>query len=441
MGASTESLSGRRARGAAHRIRSTSSRSSRRPFKPVSRTEPRRVNGGSVAVLALITLLYVSLPALGQSSLPPTASFDSNRISVTLEPFVTGLTSPDYLTGDGSGSGTLYVLEQPGRIRVVAPAGRLQPAPYLDISDRITIDRTSSQSEQGLLGLAFHPDFATNGRLFVDYTRSGDGATVISEFRAANGAVDPASERILLVIAQPFANHNGGMLAFDTQGMLLIGMGDGGSEGDPQGNGQNRQALLGKILRFDVDGAQPYRVPVDNPFVNEAGTRPEIFTLGMRNPWRFSVDRLTGDIFIGDVGQDTWEEVDVVPVGTGGQDFGWNITEGPVCYAAATCDRTGLTAPVASYSHADGDCAIIGGYVYRGTRYPALQGSYLFGDLCGKALRVFSAAEAVTTGSATPVAAGSMDGTLVSFGQGDDGELYAVDQAGRILHVLAAPAG
>ena len=222
--------------------------------------------------------------------------------------------------------------------------------------------------------------------------------------------------------------------------MLLIGMGDGGSGGDPQGNGQNRESLLGKLLRIDIDSQTPYGIPADNPFRSETDTRPEIFTLGMRNPWRFSVDRSTGDLFIGDVGQGAWEEVDVVPAGSSGQDFGWNITEGPACYNASDCDRTGLTDPVASFSHSSGDCTIVGGYVYRGTRYPALEGGYVFGDYCSGAIRVLSAAHAIESGSATPVDAGKMDGTLVSFGQGDDGELYAVDYSGgRILHVVGTP--
>ena len=291
-----------------------------------------------------------------------------------------------------------------------------------------------------MLGLALHPDYAANGRLFVDYTRTDDGATVISEFHAVEGAVDAASERVLLVIPQPFPNHNGGMVAFDATGMLLIGMGDGGSGGDPMGNGQNPDVLLGKLLRIDVDGEQPYAIPADNPFVGDDRTKPEIFTLGMRNPWRFSVDRETGDLFIGDVGQDLWEEVDVVPAGTSGQDFGWSVMEGPDCYEAPACDSAGLIGPVASFPHAAGDCTVVGGYAYRGTRYPVLQGAYVFGDYCSGVIRVLSAADAVTKGTAVSADVGSLaDGQLVSFGQGDDGELYAVDFGGRILHIAAAP--
>ena len=312
--------------------------------------------------------------------------------------------------------------------------------PFLDIHERVL-----SGDERGLLGLAFHPDYAANGRLFVDYTRMPDGATVVSEFHAADGAADPASERVLLTIPQPFENHNGGMVAFDATGDLLIGMGDGGDAGDPMGNGQDRQALLGKLLRLDVDGAEPYAIPADNPFLDDASTRPEIWTLGMRNPWRFSVDRATGDVFIGDVGQDSSEEVDVVPAGTSGQDFGWNITEGKDCYIRTTCDRTGLTDPVAVLPHSTGDCAIIGGYVYRGVRSSALQGQYVFGDLCSGAIRVLDAAQAVATGSARPRDVGSLGRpeSLSAFGQDDEGELYVVDLAGAIGRLVPAepPAG
>ena len=406
--------------------------------EPASVTTPVASRPGlrrrvAALVLVLVGSACLALPTFGQS--PATPAFQATDVSVTLEPFAGGLTSPVFVTADGSGSGLLYAVEQPGRIRAISADGTVQAAPFLDISDRVTFG-----GEQGLLGLAFHPGYASNGRLFVDYTRALDGATVISELRAVDGTISTGTERVLLVIPQPYANHNGGMLTFDAKGMLLIGMGDGGSGGDPQGNGQNREALLGKLLRIDVDGQQPYGIPADNPFRSQGDTRPEIFTLGMRNPWRFSVDRLTGDMFIGDVGQDAWEEVDVVPAGTSGQDFGWNITEGPDCFNASSCDRSGLTAPVASFSHASGDCTIIGGYVYRGTRYPALEGGYVFGDDCSGAIRLLSAADAVATGSATPVDVGLMEGSLVSFGQADDGELYAVDYSGgRILHVVGSP--
>jgi glucose/arabinose dehydrogenase len=385
---------------------------------------------GTTVTIAVILALSVPTARATESPSPVKA--------LTVEPFARGLSSPVFVTGDGTGGGLLYAVERPGTIQVISPDGKVGDTPFLDIHERVL-----SGDERGLLGLAFHPRFAANGRLFVDYTRTPDGATVISEFHAVDGAADLASERVLLTIPQPFENHNGGMVAFDATGALLIGMGDGGNAGDPMGNGQDRQALLGKMLRLDVDGTEPYAIPADNPFAADTATRPEVWTLGMRNPWRFSLDRATGDVFIGDVGQESFEEVDVVPAGTGGQDFGWNITEGKACYLRTPCDRTGLTDPVAVLPHSTGDCAIIGGYVYRGVRWPALQGQYVFGDLCSGAIRVLDAAQAVATGSAQPRDVGSVGGALSSFGQDDEGELYVVDLTGSVGRLVPAepPAG
>jgi glucose/arabinose dehydrogenase len=355
--------------------------------------------------------------------------------AIGLEPLVDGLESPVLLLGDGSGGGLRYVVEQGGRVRVIEPDGSLREQPFLDLTDRVT-----AGGEQGLLGLAFHPAFAEHGRLFVDYTRVADGATVISEFQATDGVADPASERVLLVIPQPFPNHNGGMIAFDRDGMLLIGMGDGGGGGDPQGNGQELESLLGKLLRIDVDeGAtadRAYGIPDDMPFLRQAGARPEIWALGLRNPWRFWVDRATGDTFIGDVGQGAWEELDVIPAGDGGRDFGWNITEGPECFRTPDCDRTGLTEPVAVIAHGDGDCSIIGGPVYRGGAIPSLVGNALIGDYCTGIIQALNASTAVSTSTATPVPLVTLDGPLSSFGEDDQGELYAVDHGGRVLRIV-----
>jgi glucose/arabinose dehydrogenase len=249
--------------------------------------------------------------------------------------------------------------------------------------------------------------------------------------------VDPASERLVLRMEDFAGNHNGGMLAFDPDGMLLIGTGDGGGGGDPQGNGQDDTQPLGKLLRIDVDGGDPYGVPENDPEGRlGSDALPEIRATGLRNPWRFSIDRATGDLFIGDVGQGQWEEVNVLPAGQGGWDYGWSIMEGPECFGAETCDQEGLTLPVASYSHDEG-CTIIGGYVYRGAAHPSLAGAYLFGDYCSGTLWAMSAADAVATGTATAEEVGSIDGTLSSFGQDEAGELYAVDLNGRVLRVTA----
>jgi glucose/arabinose dehydrogenase len=275
----------------------------------------------------------------------------------------------------------LFVVGQAGRIRIVRDGG-LVDRPFLDISGRI-----KSGGEQGLLGLAFHPGYPTDPRFFVDYT-DRDGNTVVSSFRVSAAdpdQADPGSETILLHIDQPFPNHNGGAVNFGPDGMLYIGMGDGGSEGDPQGNGQRLDTLLAKVLRIDVGGAgppRPYRSPPDNPFLATAGARPGIWLTGLRNPWRMRFDPATGDLWIGDVGQNAWEEIDVARAGAKGLDYGWNTMEGFHCFhPPAGCDQTGLTLPVAEYGH-DLGCAVIGGVVVRDARQAGLDGRYLFGDAC-----------------------------------------------------------
>jgi glucose/arabinose dehydrogenase len=363
-------------------------------------------------------------------------AFDPAAVDIVLEPFATGLDQPVFATGNGTGPAWLYVVEQPGRIVRVSPAGQVADEPFLDATSLVT-----AGGEQGLLGLAFHPGFEQNRRFFVNYTRADDGATVISEFHAPTDEVaDPASERILLVIDQPYGNHNGGMIAFDRDGMLLIGMGDGGAGGDPHGYGQARDQLLGKLLRIDVDGAEPYAIPADNPFADGTEALPEIWALGLRNPWRFSVDRATGDIWLGDVGQGSQEEIDVLPAGAGGLNLGWVLAEGSECGDPAACEAAGLTPPVVSVDHGEGVCSIIGGYVYRGSRQPGLMGGYLFSDYCRGDLWLISPAEAV---AGTPVEkrlAGHHDGSITSFAEDDEGELYAVDHGGAILRVTTVPA-
>lgn len=385
--------------------------------------------------LAVALTFAIAAPTVGQSPVPPSPvePLDLGAIALTVEPFADGLDSPVFVTGDRSGTGWLYAVEQGGRIIAISPEGRLAETPVLDIRERVT-----AGGEQGLLGLALHPAFRDNGRLFVNYTRAQDGATVIAGFQVGdNGLADPASERQLLVIEQPYPNHNGGMIGFDATGMLVIGMGDGGAGGDPQGYGQAPQELLGKMLRIDVDGAEPYAIPADNPFADGAEAAPEIWALGTRNPWRWSVDRATGDLWIGDVGQGDWEEVSVLPAGMGGANLGWNIMEGDVCYGASDCDTEGLTRPVAVISHNDGACSVIGGHVYRGTANPALAGAYVYTDLCIGTLWALDAAAAIADGTAAPVAVGQGSAQMVSFGEGDDGELFVVDQGGSILRLVA----
>jgi glucose/arabinose dehydrogenase len=355
-------------------------------------------------------------------------------LQVTLQPFVEGFRSPLAAVSAKDGSGRLFVVEQGGLIRIVRD-GAILPDPFLDLSGEI-----SSGGEQGLLGLAFHPDFPTDPRFFVDYTDT-NGDTRVSSFTvdaSKPDVADPASEKRLLFVDQPYANHNGGALAFGPDGDLYIGMGDGGSGGDPHENGQKLSTMLGKILRIDVDGATgdaAYKIPADNPFVNTAGAEPAIFLYGLRNPWRLSFDRATGDLWIGDVGQSAWEEIDVARAGTSGENFGWNRMEGAHCFRPDNgCDQTGLTLPVAEYSHAVG-CTVIGGYVYRGSDQKALAGSYLFGDYCSGTIWAIDPAG---DGLREPTVVAETDASISSFGEDEAGELYVTDiSGGRLLRVVA----
>ncbi len=259
----------------------------------------------------------------------------------------------------------------------ILQGGSLLPTPYLDITDRVGAD----SSERGLLGLAFDPQYKQNGFFYVNYTDL-NGNTVIARFKvtADPNLADPASEKKLLGVQQPFANHNGGSVVFGPDGFLYLGLGDGGSAGDPYGNGQSTNTLLGKILRIDVEHGDPYAIPPGNPFANGGG-KPEIWAYGLRNPWRFSFDPATGDMYIGDVGQDTWEEIDYLPAGSpGGTNFGWNQMEGLHPYKGS--NSAAFTAPVINYSHAEGGCSVTGGYVYRGKALPAWDGVYFYGDYC-----------------------------------------------------------
>ncbi len=285
----------------------------------------------------------------------------------------------------GDGAAQIYVVDQAGRVRILR-GGALLPTPFLDIRSLVTFS-----GEQGLLGLAFHPGYATNGKFYVNYTRAGDGATVVASYRvsADRDRADPASGIELLTIAQPYANHNGGAVRFGPDGYLYIGMGDGGSGGDPENRAQNPQELLGKMLRIDIDAGTPYAIPAGNPFAGGGG-RKEIFASGVRNPWRFSFDRGTGDLYIGDVGQGAVEEIDFLPKGQGaGANFGWRVVEGDECTnyggAGLPCNSAAFTAPVLTYDH-DKGCSVTGGVVYRGRKVPVLQGRYLYSDYCSGTL-------------------------------------------------------
>ena len=354
---------------------------------------------------------------------------------------VTGLSSPLDLQSAPGDRARLFVVEQAGRIRVVR-GGSLLASPFLDISARI-----SSGGERGLLGLAFHPQYGTNGRFFVNYTdRNGD--TRISEFRAAQPAgdtADAASERELMFVRQPFSNHNGGGLAFGPDGFLYIGLGDGGSGGDPQGNAQNLGTRLGKMLRIDVNGAAPFAVPPDNPLAGCAGALPEIWAWGLRNPWRFSFDRGTGDLYIGDVGQGALEEIDVgLASRRGGENYGWNTMEGSRCYSPSSgCNMSGLTLPVTDYGRSDG-FSVTGGVVYRGCRMPGYAGQYFYADYGSGMIRSFrldGSGRATDPRDWTAALGGAarVIRNPSSFGVDADGEIYIVDYDGEVYRI--DPAG
>jgi glucose/arabinose dehydrogenase len=347
---------------------------------------------------------------------------------------VGGLDTPVGISNAADGSGRLFVVEKVGRIRVVGN-GVLAESAFLDITDRVG----ASASEQGLLGLAFHPDYVSNGSLFVNYTNQ-QGNTVIARFSVSSDAAraDPSSEEILLTIAQPAGNHNGGHLAFGPDGHLYAGLGDGGGAGDQFGNGQNGSTLLGAMLRLGVDSGLPYTVPAGNPFVGEPVVRDEIWAVGLRNPWRFSFDRVTGDLYIADVGQNQYEEVDFQPAGSaGGQNYGWPIMEGVHCFPEdRVCDQAGFALPVVEYDHSQG-CSVTGGYVYRGQEFPLLKGIYVYGDYCSG--RIWGLARS-GGGSWRTAQLARADISLSSFGEDEVGELYLVDMGqGELFRLMARP--
>jgi len=338
------------------------------------------------------------------------------------------LDQPVFLTAP-PGDARLFVVERTGRIRLFR-GDTLQATPFLDLS--AVVD--SAGVEQGLLGLAFHPDYQANGQFYVSYTDTAGDTRVVRYFVSANGDLaDAGSGDTVLAQAQPADNHNGGMIAFGPDGLLYIGLGDGGTADSAQHLG----SLLGKILRIDVDGAVPYAIPAANPFVGVAGARGEIWARGLRNPWRFSFDRVTGDLYVGDVGQSTWEEIDFQVVGdAGGRNYGWSVMEGPDCFGGGTCNRSGLTLPLHQYATSEG-CAVVGGYVYRGAAVTALAGQYVYSDNCAGFIRTFEVVggndqnHRVRTGTFTPGAG------VTSFGEGADGELYVMTLGGRLLKFVA----
>jgi len=328
-----------------------------------------------------------------------------------------GFERPVVITHAGDGSGRLFIAEQGGRVRVL-PRGGGDARTFLDMSAL-----TRAGGERGLLGLAFDPKFKQNGRLYVYYTDTR-GDSVIARYTASGDQADANSATVLLRFEQPYGNHNGGQLAFGPDGMLYLGSGDGGSGGDPQNNGQRLDTLLGKILRIDVRGDK-YTVPKDNPFVNRSGARPEIWAYGLRNPWRFSFDRRTGDVFIADVGQNKYEEVNFQPRGSkGGENYGWRVKEADACFDPPTgCSAKGLTDPILQYGRNEG-VSITGGYVYRGKAVPALVGKYLYADF---GTGTVWAATRAANGRWSARVLLNTDYSVSTFGEDENGELYLAD--------------
>jgi uncharacterized protein (TIGR03437 family) len=342
-----------------------------------------------------------------------------------------GIAAPTDIQHAGDGSGRLFLVQQAGLIRILKN-GTLLAQPFLDISGRV-----SCCGERGLLGLAFPPGYATSGRFYVNYTNTA-GHSVIAQYSiSANpDAANPASEIILLTINQPFANHNGGQIRFGPDGFLYIATGDGGNAGDPQNNGQRLDTLLGKILRVDVE-SQPgqVRIPPGNPFVNAPGARGEIWAYGLRNPWRFSFDRANGDLWIGDVGQNLYEEIDYQPAASrGGENYGWRLMEGLHCYNAATCNMQGLTLPVLEYPQTDGACSVTGGFVYRGRGSPGMRGLYLYGDYCNGRIWALER-QGPNWVNRLMLASGFL---ITTFGEDEAGEIYVADarSGGRIFRLV-----
>ena len=383
--------------------------------------------GGESALVDLPT------PTLAAAVLSP------DQVRLRLEPVYEGFESPVFLTHAGDGSQRIFVVEKTGKIWVIVD-GVVQPAPFLDVSEKIT----TAGNEQGLLGLAFAPNFLESGYFFINYT-DRQGATTVERYTVAGSdanQADPQSAFTVLKAPQPAANHNAGMLDFGPDGYLYVPLGDGGAANDRFGNGQNPNILLGKILRLDVTStpAQPYRIPADNPFVdanwNGQDVRDEVWAIGLRNPWRTSFDRQSGAFWVADVGQNQIEEINVLQPGApGGENLGWPIMEGGSCFSVADCDRSGLTLPVAEYTHAAGNCSVTGGYVYRGAAIPQWQGIYFYGDYCSG--RIWALAPMEVNGWANAEIMDS-DLALSSFGEDEAGELYALDYARGVVYRLTA---
>jgi glucose/arabinose dehydrogenase len=382
----------------------------------------------SLIVLAAIGLSFIGKGVTAQEDEPndPTkASFKLVEVATGLNGGPLGLVDPD------DGSQRLFIVQKSGVVLIYVDKQVIE-TPFLDISGL-----TSQSSEQGLLGLDFHPDFKNNGQFYVDYT-DVNGDTVVARYRVSGddpNVADPNSAEQLLFVDQPFPNHNGGGVMFGPDGYLYVSFGDGGSQGDPNGNGQNISEVLGSIIRIDVDnteGDKPYAIPDDNPFVDDPNAAPEIWDFGLRNPWRFSWDRETGELYIADVGGGVYEEINVEPADSGGNNYGWVIMEGPECYEGSGCSTDGLTLPVAQYTH-DFGCSVTGGYVYRGDDQESLIGLYFFADYCSGLMWALGKNDAGEWIMSDPIETGL---AISSFGEDRNSEIYATDLNGGLYRLV-----
>jgi len=385
----------------------------RMPAPPDLRARLRSI----LVAFAGLTLLASCAPA---APAPAWTHSDGLRLVLAGE----GFEQPVFVCA-APGDARLFVVEQPGRIRWIE-AGRPSRGVFLDLTDRVR-----AGGERGLLGLAFHPRYGTNGFLYANYTdRDGDTQVVRFTVRPDRRTADPATAKRILSVDQPYSNHNGGMIAFAPDGMLWVGMGDGGAGGDPMGHGQNPRTLLGKMLRLDVDRGDPYAIPSDNPFARRAGAgAPEVWATGLRNPWRFSFDTTTNRVIIGDVGQNRWEELDVADASRAGLNYGWNLREGAHAYGVARPRPAGIVEPAVEYGRDDG-CSVTGGYAYRGRTLPALAGAIFFSDYCRGWLRSFRW-DGARARDLREWSVGAM-GSVTSFGEDGQGELHVVTHEGRI---------
>ncbi|HTR22292.1 MAG TPA: PQQ-dependent sugar dehydrogenase [Gemmatimonadales bacterium] len=379
----------------------------------------------AISYFALVFLLACSSSSSTGTPPPPPGS-------PALQLLSSSLSEPVYVTAPPGETARFFVIEKTGTIRIFRH-DTLLGTPFLDISSQV-----STGSEQGLLSMAFHPNYATNGCFYVSYTNTtGDTRIVRYTVSADPNVADATTGDTILTVAQPFENHNGGLVLFGPDGKLWIGLGDGGGSGDTAGNGQNRHVLLGKLLRVDVDAGSPYAIPAGNPFAGDTSARGEIWAYGLRNPWRFSFDRQTGDLYIGDVGQNLYEEIDVQAAGTlGGQNYGWHVMEGKHCYNPSSgCNMTGLTMPLVEYDHTQG-CAITGGYVYRGS-VAALAGQYLYSDYCSGFVKSF----VLVLGRPSVITDWSADlptgGNVSSFGEDAKGEVYITTLDGKLYRIVS----